>query len=357
MVTEYRPGQNMTNEERQAISLEAIKDPVLLQAIVEALPQHTTPEHLKQIGAAVQQAITRSCPALQEVPLPALLPGVLQEIEARWQAVKVHGAAAVGFPTNIPKLDKLLGGLQAGIHTCAAEPGAGKTSFVLQVAGTVARQRHPVLFLSFEEPLWKLTLKAICSMAGLVSKKFQDGNGNPADLQRAVEEHGPGLRTLYFIDGTQSPKIEQVQAMAAGLIETSKVKKCLIIVDYLQIWAGMRREQYHFSDFRHVVDALVMDIRKLSLSLNSPVILVSSQARSGYKKGEMGTVKESGNIEYSADSMWFLVNDDKRQVIPPARAVNLLIEKNRYGDTTGGRPIELIFRPDIGTFAEEDGRH
>jgi len=354
MATEYRPGQDLTDEERQAISLEVIaKDPRSLQAILEALPQHSTPEHMRQMIEAMELAIRKAAPALQEVPLPALVPGVLEEIQGRWNAIKQHGAAAVGFPTNIKKLDTLLGGLQAGVHTCAAEPGAGKTSFVLQVAGTVARQGHPALFLSFEEPLWKLTLKAICSKAGLESKKFQDGYGNPAALQRAAEEHGPGLKTLHFIDGTQSPSMEQVKAMASRLVEASKVQKCLIIVDYLQIWAGMRREQYRFSDFRHVVDAMVMDIRKLSLSINSPVILVSSQARSGYKKGEMGTVKESGNIEYSADSMWFLVKDEKRAANYPDRAVNLLIEKNRYGDT--GK-IELIFKPHIGTFAEE-GKH
>jgi len=349
MATEYRPGQSQTDEEKQAITLEVIKDPRIWPAIVDRLPEHITPERLRQIGADVEQAIARSCPELQPVLLTDIVPEVLDEIGARWEAIKQHGAATVGFPTNIKKLDNLLGGLQAGNHIFAAEPGAGKTSFALQIAGTVARQGHPVLFISFEEALWKLTLKALCSAARFESKKFQDGYGNPADLQQAAEQYGPGLRTLRFIDGTQSPSMEQVKAMAFRLIEASQVRKCLIIVDYLQIWAGMRREQYRFSDFRHVVDALVMDIRKLSLSLQSPVILISSQNRAGQGDAKKTSLKESGGLEYSADSIWFLVNDEKRSAISPDRAVKLVIEKNRYGDT--GK-IELIFKPHIGTFAE-----
>lgn len=351
MVTEYHPGQKLTNEDRQAISIEAMKDPVILQAIIDTLPQHTTPEHLRRIISSLEKVAAGVPGELERISLTDLIPGLLDEVTARRQAVKAHGAAAVGFPTKIKKLDRLLGGLQPGIDLFAAEPGAGKTSFALQIGSTVARQGHPVLFISFEEPLWKLTLKAICAAAGIESKGFQDGYGDPDDLTEAAKDYGRGLGNLHFIDGTQSPTIEQVKEQASRLLERTKLKKCLIIVDYLQIWAGMRRESYKFSDFRHVVDALVMDVRKLSFGLNSPVILISSQSRAGQGTNQKTSLKESGGLEYSADSVWFLVKDEKRQAIPPARAVNLCIEKNRYGDTG---TVHLIFKPHIGTFAEEE---
>ena len=351
MAKEYKPGDDQTKEERQAVLLGVIKnDPAALAEVIERLPEHLTAERLHEIISCFERAAARYPQASQDSPLPDLIPNLLEDMAARYQAVKVHGAAAVGFSTKIPKFDKLLGGLQVGIHTVAAEPGAGKTSFTLQVGATVARQGHPVLFLSFEEPLWKLTLKVICAAAGLEAKKFQDGYGNPDELRRAAAEHGPALRQLYLMDGTQNPTIEQVKARALSLMESAKLKKCLIIVDYLQIWAGQRRD---FSDFRHVVDALVSDMRRTAHALNSPVILVSSQHRGGYGKAEKGTVKESGNIEYSADSMWFLVRNDKRTAVPPDRPIDLIIDKNRYGDTG---TIPMIFRPHIGTFYEEAKR-
>lgn len=351
MAKEHKPGADQSKEERQAIILEAIKnEPANFDEVIDLLPGHLPAERLHEIISQFERAAARYPRASQDSPLPDLIPNLLEDMAARYQAVKVHGAAAVGFPTQIKKLDKLLGGLQVGIHTVAAEPGAGKTSFVLQVGAAVARQGHPVLFLSFEEPLWKLTLKVICAAAGLEAKKFQDGYGNPEELHQAAAEYGSGLRHLYLMDGTQNPTIEHVKARALTLMEAAKLKKCLIIVDYLQIWAGQRRD---FSDFRHVIDALVSDMRRVAHSLNSPVILVSSQHRGGYGKGEKGTVKESGNIEYSADSMWFLVKDEKRSAIPPDRPINLIIDKNRYGDN--GK-IDLVFKPHIGIFIEESKR-
>jgi replicative DNA helicase len=58
--------------------------------------------------------------------------------------------------------------------------------------------------------------------------------------------------------------------------------------------------------------------------------------------------KESGDLEYSADSALLLVQG-KGSPIPPARAVSIKIAKNRFGDTG---EVQLIFRPDIGVFRE-----
>ena len=49
--------------------------------------------------------------------------------------------------------------------------------------------------------------------------------------------------------------------------------------------------------------------------------------------------------------MLFLVEALEREVLPPARAVDLVIAKNRQGDI--GK-IALIFRPDLSTLREEE---
>ena len=51
--------------------------------------------------------------------------------------------------------------------------------------------------------------------------------------------------------------------------------------------------------------------------------------------------------------MLFLIEAPERQVLPPARAVDLVVAKNRQGDI--GK-ITLIFRPDLGTLREEERR-
>lgn len=295
--------------------------------------------------ARVQQAV-KELRAGQVVALPDLLSEVIADVEARRQAVKEQGTAAVGLPTGISKLDRLLGGLQPGLHLLAAEPGQGKTTFVLQVASHVARAGWPVLVVSFEETLPRLALKTICARAGLEAKKFADGYGDPAELARAAREYGPELAALYFIEGTGRLTVPQVKAKALQVMSRRKAGRCLVVVDYLQRWAAGRRE---FSEFRHVVSGLVSELRELALRLDSPILVISSQNRPGQGSASLVSLKESGDLEYSADTALFLVEAQKRPATPPARAVDLVVEKNRYGDKGA---IELIFRPDVGVFRE-----
>ncbi len=322
----------------------------LAQAFLEELrgdtPATDLIASLEDRLAQVQQAV-RELRAGQVMALPDLLPEVVADAVARRQAVKEQGAAAVGLPTGINRLDKLLGGLQPGLHLLAAEPGQGKTTFTLQVAANVAQTGYPVLFVSFEEALPRLTLKVICAQTGLEAKKFADGYGDPAELERAARVYGPKLAALYFIEGTARLTVPQVKAKALQVMAQRKAGRCLVIVDYLQRWAAGKRE---FSDFRHIVSGLVSELRELAFRLDSPVLVISSQNRPGQGSASLVSLKESGDLEYSADTALFLVEPKHRTATPPARAVDLVLEKNRYGDK--GK-VELIFKPDIGTFREE----
>lgn len=296
----------------------------------------------------VQQAV-RELRAGQIISLPDLLPEVLRDVQARRQAVKEQGSAAVGLPTGIDRLDKIMGGLQSGLHLLAAEPGQGKTTFVLQVAANISQSGFPVVFVSFEEALSRLALKVICASAGLEAKKFADGYGDPEIFEQAAREHGPHLAALHLVEGTSRLTVPQIRAKALQVLNKHKAARCLVIVDYLQRWASGKRD---FGDFRHVVSGLVSDLRELSLRLDSPVLVISSQNRPGQGSARLVSLKESGDLEYSADTALFLVESEerKKKVIAPSRAVDLVIEKNRYGDK--GK-VELIFRPDIGVFREE----
>ncbi len=296
--------------------------------------------------AKVQQAI-KELRVGQMVALPDLLPSLVGDVRARRQAVKEQGTVAVGLPTGIYKLDKLLGGLQPGLHLLAAEPGQGKTTFTLQIAAHVAQFGYPVLFVTFEESLLRLTLKVICAQAGLEAKKFVDGQGDPAELEQAAKLHSPKLATLYFVEGTARLTVSQIKARALQLMNKHKKNRCLVIVDYLQRWAASRRD---FSEFRHVVSSLVSELRELALRIDSPILVISSQNRSGQGSASLVSLKESGDLEYSADTALFLVEAEKRVVTPPARAIDLVIQKTRFGDK--GK-VELIFKPDLGIFKEE----
>jgi replicative DNA helicase len=98
----------------------------------------------------------------------------------------------------------------------------------------------------------------------------------------------------------------------------------------------------------------------LATRLHSPVVGLASQnrAQGAYGKGNgaaaLDSLKESGDLEYSADVVLFLTHDKEQLMTPPARAIKLTVAKNRNGDTGD---INLVFRPDISSFGEEDWKH
>jgi len=295
----------------------------------------------------VQQAI-KEMRSGRVVLTTDLFSEVLQDMENRKKMVEKLGASAVGLPTGIKKLDELLGGLQTGIHLLAAEPGQGKTTLTLQVASNISSKGYPVLFVSFEESLPRLTLKLICQKAGLEMKAFTDGFGDIDILEKAVYNYGHEFSSLFLVEGTSRLTVSQIKAKALQTMVRRNKNKCLIIVDYLQRWAACSNSRW---DFRHVVSGLVSELRELAFRLDSPVLIISSQNRPGQGKANLTSLKESGDLEYSADTALFLTGDRDNEAIPPARAVKLSVEKNRYGDKGA---INLVFRPDRGVFRERE---
>lgn len=321
---------------------------ILAQNSVEMINKSTeSPDELidrfEQELIHIQQAI-RETTVGKMSSLASLWPLVIEEAKTRIEAQNLLGLATVGIPTGILRLDNALGGLQTGIHLLAAEPGQGKTTFSIQLAAHSAQNGIPVLFASFEESLSRLTLKTVCHLAELRAKQYWDGIGNLQTLEDAYKTFGTHLENFYVIEGNSKLKVSQIRARALQIMSRAKTNRCLIIVDYLQRWAAVRRD---FNDFRHVVSSLVSELRELAFRLNSPVLVISSQNRGGQGGSSLSSLKESGDLEYSADTAMFLVASTNRFANAPARAVDLKIEKNRYGDRDA---IELIFRPDIGTF-------
>ncbi len=297
-------------------------------------------------GTARLQNVIREDQAGRMVSASGLIGELLADLEKRRAAVKEHGAAAVGIPTGIRRLDTLLGGLQTGLHLLAAEPGAGKTTLALQIAGRAAADGCPVLFISFEETLTRLTLKAICQKAGLESKRFADGWEDPGKVAAAAREHEEGLRRLFLMEGTSKLTMTAVKARALRLMGEWQADRCLVVVDYLQRWASIRRES---TEFRLLVNLMVAELRELAMRLDSPILAIASQNRAGQGKAEMTSLKESADLEYSADSILFLTEPGGGGGSSVARTLELAVRKNRFGDQG---TMKLVFKPAVGTFAE-----
>ena len=283
-----------------------------------------------------------------------LLDDVLRAAEERARQLRETGNSVPGLPTGIPHLDTRIGGLQEGLTLLAGAPGVGKTTLALQTAGNVSRFA-PVVYVTFENSPFNLATKAICAHGGVNPIDVARGT---ADLQKLCAGAAGWRETaehIALIEGTAALTVAQIRATALRAMNRHTSDRCLIIVDYLQLMAKASAELRGMATVRERVETLGAMLRELSTRLRSPVLALASQNRAegrySENKGsaELGSLKESGDLEYGADLVLFLTPAQGRQAVAPARAVDVTIAKNRNGDT--GR-VELIFRPDIGTLRE-----
>lgn len=290
-------------------------------------------------------------------PMPRAFPGLLEDYKRK--QIRREELGNIGLNTHIKGLNDKIGGLQPGIHVLGAKPGMGKTTFTLQLATHIATEGYPVVFLSFEESLHRLTLKALCQQAGLDLDAYGKGKGDISALEDAMQQHSHKLDRLWIMESRPGLSVPQVKAKMLQAMKETNQRHGLIIVDYLQVWAATQKEKR--SDFRHDVSALIAELRRLSLDLEIPVLAISSQSRGAYSKGastakdidkadDLSSLKESGELEYTADTVWFLIPRESMGHSPKVRPLDLSITKNRYGET--GK-IPLLFNMGKGIITGE----
>lgn len=279
---------------------------------------------------------------------------VLLDATARFEERKRSGKSVHGIPTGLDRLDQLLNGLTPGLHVLAAGPGMGKTTLCLQWTLHAAQQGFPVIYVSFENSAANLTLKLICSQSQQSPTRVERGFADMTTLEAAAQALAPSLPRITFIEGTRRLRLTEVERVAVEAVEQAGRGPALIVFDYLQRAAhGLGYEQ-----LRHNVSALAAEMRELSTRLSMPIVAISSQNRAmgDYSRAgrpALDSLKESGDLEYGADTVMILHSRDSAAAAHEVRPLELSILKNRFGPLGA---VPLIFRADYGVFREEGGK-
>ena len=132
----------------------------------------------------------------------------------------------------------------------------------------------------------------------------------------------------------------------ADRIKQAGSRMGLLVVDYVQALAST-----YNMEMRQAVGQIAVDIRAAAVSCKSPALVISAISRSGYKDPTMANLRETSALEYSADGIWMIRDDEDAPVSPPMQALMLGIEKNRWG--AKGIEVPLVVDASIGTIAEK----
>ncbi len=263
-------------------------------------------------------------------------------------------------PTGFNFLDHMIGGLVPGLHIVSGEPGVGKTTLALHVAAAAARAGLPVLYLTFDSLPQHLVLRLVCQRAGLEIRRIREGKEDPEVVEEAMTSCATELARIAILGSEPTITADEVWRMALDLTAEHGAAHCVLIVDYLQVWAAGRRD---FSEFRHEVGKLITLLRRFAIEFDSPVLAISSQSRDRQGESTLASLEGTTDLEYSADTVFFLTRVDppvgKRNYdagdpdLARARSLLLNVRKNRFGNTGA---MVIKFLPHIGRLFEETVR-
>lgn len=342
----YLPLLRNRIESRQA---EDLKTKVLATISDEGATSETMLHNLSKVITSTTPTLDRKLP---DNELKSLTEYV------RSLQMKSNGGDFTGLDTGFDHLNRVFNGLGAGFHVIAAEPGAGKTTFAWQIANQIAAlAKVPVIYINYEQSKEELREKTMSRLTGIDTRHFRRGKlalEDPINKPKILAALGQyAIETAphtTIVEADEKTTAFEIEMIVQGVLKKAGATSCLLVVDYLQLVPLSENQGKTVSNTMDKVTANVSALRRIARKLNVSVLAISSENRAGYKKRNLGVFKETGNIEYGADTASVLV-PSKTLGTDEYRCLDLLVMKNRNGETAR---IGYKFYPKIAWFAEVD---
>lgn len=263
---------------------------------------------------------------------------------------------AAARTTGFANLDVAAGGVNAGLYVLAAISSLGKTTFALQIADQMAAAGQEVLFFSMEQSRLEMVSKSLARMTALANMNtavssidIRRGNLTPAVMAAARTYTANVGRRMNIVEGNFNCDVGYIRDYVKQHMQRTKTEP-IVFIDYLQIVQPAAEGKAHNSK-REEVELTVTELKRMSRDLNIPVIAICSLNRANYMTPlAFESLKESGQIEYTADVVWGLqlqcLDEDlfckekdikaKRERIEECkretpRKIKFVCLKNRYG--------------------------
>ena len=277
-------------------------------------------------------------------PPPPRVSSLLSATYARLQRRADGDEPAIELPHGIAEVYQ--DGLRFGMHMLVGGTGTGKSQIALAMALDAARSGTPVLYVALElDGLQIVTRLAMLAAGQGMWSGVYLGNGSAED--RAHFANGMEVLRDLPIHVVEAPPSayspadlrRDVEAVRALYPEpTTGARPMLVVVDFVQIMGGEGREE-----LRERIGRAGYACRALARDHNAAMLVLSSSARENYKAdgalsniataadlGDDGVVrkpsvlvglgKESGDLEFSADSVSVLAKVGPHIVIAAGKA-------------------------------------
>jgi len=244
----------------------------------------------------------------------------------------------VGIPTGFSELDKILfGGFRDGLYIVTGEPGAGKTTYLRNLADRIAGRRIPVIMVSMETSAFELWAK---SMARITDSSIGDvlcGRVDQGIIAEANKEYAPIASLTWTVEGVGPVPVTAIDSYVYQTFNELGTAP-VVIVDYLQRIPVDIQIQ---APSQEVFDSYnAYSLKKLSQKYSCPVVAASSIEKPPTEKRD--TNERVTAVLYTADVVMNLSGRGREGVETEEDPQSVVLEilKNRNG-VLGKIPLEF----------------
>lgn len=268
-----------------------------------------------------------------------LMQDTLEQMDKR---VENNRNGITGIPTGLRELDRLTAGWQQGdLNIIAARPSVGKTAFALHLALAAGRAGKHVLVNSLEMQGERLGDRWLCAQAANVDAgHLKTGQLDAGERQQALEAARLLSALPVYVD--DNPKMSMDHIRSSALLQKSKGRCDLLIIDYLQL-CEMKSGQKNRNREQEVAEAS-RKAKLIAKELDIPVILLCQLNREyemrADKRPALSDLRESGAIEQDADVVMLLyrpalygLTSERRSKFPSEGLGIVILAKHRNGET------------------------
>lgn len=268
-----------------------------------------------------------------------LMQDTLEQMDKR---VENNRNGITGIPTGLRELDRLTAGWQQGdLNIIAARPSVGKTTFALHLALAAGRAGKHVLVNSLEMQGERLGDRWLCAQAANVDAgHLKTGLLDAGERQQALEAARLLSALPVYVD--DNPKMSMDHIRSSALLQKSKGRCDLLIIDYLQL-CEMKSGQKNRNREQEVAEAS-RKAKLIAKELDIPVILLCQLNREcemrADKRPALSDLRESGAIEQDADVVMLLyrpalygLTSERRSKFPSEGLGMVILAKHRNGET------------------------
>jgi replicative DNA helicase len=350
--------QDDTTEDQ--MSPEWVKIETIQNNLAKALRQHDAG---KQIEAS--EVLSKAMAMIAEEPAQTAETKAPPDIASGAIDYWAHVAKRkTTVETGIKGLNIILGGglEPQRLMVVLGAPGSGKTTLVNQMAVHAADKGRPVFYVTSEDIPFNLLAKTLARQGQIsytaVLKGYEE---QQAKIKQALEDYqeSKAATRLRYLDATMGTSLSTVRERAQAHFEAFKDGGSgILVIDYLQRLArSLSSYRTGKQDLRLAVTALSEELRALASGLDCTVIALAAQQREAYKtsgsRNSLASGKESGDIEYTADTIMAIVDDDQRTMqVPWLQAKVLRVDKNRQGPAGDNCIVNLDWYSDKQKFTE-----